>query len=156
MSIRDWTAKVWRHAPSISGGVKINREVMKVPEQVPKISEAEWEVMNVLWEKSPRTASEVIQSLQEKTDWKPKTIRTLLDRLVKKEVVGVNQHQKVYTFTPLYSQSECQRAEAKSFLNRIYGGTMKSMLVHFFEEESLTEEEIKELRNMLNEKSDKR
>lgn len=73
-----------------------------------------------------------------------------------KEVVGVNQNQKVYTFTPLYSQSECQRAEAKSFLNRIYGGTMKSMLVHFFEEESLTEEEIKELRNMLNEKSDKR
>jgi len=134
----------------------MNREVMKVPEQVPKISEAEWEVMNVLWEKSPRTASEVIQALQEKTDWKPKTIRTLLDRLVKKEVVGVSQHQKVYTFTPLYSQSECQRAEAKSFLNRIYGGTMKSMLVHFFEEESLTEEEIKELRNMLNEKSDKR
>nr|WP_285852527.1 penicillinase repressor BlaI [Paenibacillus lactis] len=134
----------------------MNREVMKVPEQVPKISEAEWEVMNVLWERSPLTASEVIQALQEKTDWKPKTIRTLLDRLVKKEVVGVNQQQKVYTFTPLYSQSECQRAEAKSFLNRIYGGTMKSMLVHFFEEESLTEEEIKELRNMLNEKSDKR
>jgi BlaI family penicillinase repressor len=123
--------------------------------QVPRISEAEWEVMNVLWEKAPRTASEVIHALQEKTDWKPKTIRTLLDRLVKKQVVGVNQDQKVYTFIPLYTQSECQYAEAQSFLKRIYGGTMKSMLVQFFEEQSITEEEIKELRTILREKSDK-
>ncbi|MFM1653665.1 penicillinase repressor BlaI [Brevibacillus sp. B_LB10_24] len=123
--------------------------------QVPRISEAEWEVMNVLWEKAPQTASEVIHVLQEKTDWKPKTIRTLLDRLVKKQVVGVNQDQKVYTFFPLYSQSECQYAEAQSFLQRIYGGTMKSMLVQFFEEQSITEEEIKELRTILSEKTDK-
>ncbi|MFB5675184.1 penicillinase repressor BlaI [Paenibacillus terreus] len=121
--------------------------------QVPRISEAEWEVMNVLWEKAPRTASEVIHALQEKTDWKPKTIRTLLDRLVKKEVVGVNQSYKVYAFIPLYTQNECQIAEAKSFLNRIYGGTMKSMLVQFFEEQSITEEEMNELRTILQEKA---
>ncbi|WP_141336770.1 MULTISPECIES: penicillinase repressor BlaI [unclassified Paenibacillus] len=124
--------------------------------QVPGISEAEWEVMNVLWEKAPLTANEVIRSLQEKTDWKPKTIRTLLDRLVKKQVVGVNQDQRVYTFIPLYTQSECQRAETQSFLKRIYGGTMKSMLVQFIEEQSMTEEEIKELRSILHEKSEKR
>ncbi|MFD1956849.1 penicillinase repressor BlaI [Paenibacillus thailandensis] len=123
--------------------------------QVPRISESEWEVMNVLWDKAPRTASEVIQALQATTDWKPKTIRTLLDRLVKKKVVGVNQDQKVYTFIPLYTQTECQHAEAKSFLNRIYGGTMKSMLVQFFEEESITEEEMKELRALLREKAGK-
>ncbi|MFM9277571.1 penicillinase repressor BlaI [Paenibacillus jiagnxiensis] len=123
--------------------------------QVPRISEAEWEVMNVLWEKAPRTANEVTHALQEKTDWKPKTIRTLLDRLVKKEVVSVNQSYKVYTFIPLYTQNECQIAEAKSFLNRIYGGTMKSMLVQFFEEQSITEEEIKELRTILQEKARK-
>jgi BlaI family penicillinase repressor len=123
--------------------------------QVPRISEAEWEVMNVLWEKDPQTANEVICSLQEKSDWKPKTIRTLLDRLVKKQAVGVKQDQRVYTFYPLYTQSECQHAEAQSFIKRIYGGTMKSMLVQFFEERSLTDEEIKELRSILHEKSDK-
>jgi BlaI family penicillinase repressor len=128
---------------------------MQMSNQVPRISEAEWEVMNVLWEKAPRTASEVIHALQEKTDWKPKTIRTLLDRLVKKEVVGVNQSYKVYTFIPLYTQNECQIAEAKSFLNRIYGGTMKSMLVQFFEEQSITEEEVRELRSILQEKDRK-
>ncbi|UVI32962.1 penicillinase repressor BlaI [Paenibacillus spongiae] len=124
--------------------------------QVPRISEAEWEVMNVLWEKAPQTANEVIRSLQGKTDWNPKTIRTLLDRLVKKQVVGVKQDGRVYTFFPLYTQSECQLAEAQSFLKRIYAGTINTMLVQFFEEQSLTDEEIKELRSILHEKSDKK
>jgi len=109
----------------------------------------------VLWEKEPLTANEVIFSLQEKMDWKPKTIRTLLDRLVKKKVVGVNQNQKLYTFFPLYTQGECQKAEAQTFLKRIYGGTMKSMLVQFIEEEELTEEDMNELRSILNEKPKK-
>ncbi|MFJ9496500.1 penicillinase repressor BlaI [Brevibacillus centrosporus] len=121
--------------------------------KVPGITEAEWEVMNVLWEKSPQAANEVILSLQEKMDWKPKTIRTLLDRLVKKEVVGVNQNQKVYTFYPRYTQAECQIAEAQSFLKRIYGGTMKSMLVQFIQDDSLSEEDMKELRSILDKKS---
>lgn len=122
---------------------------------VPSISEAEWQVMNVLWKKAPQTANEVISSLQEQTDWKPKTVRTLLDRLAQKKVVGVNKNQKVYTFFPLYSQDDCQHAEAQSFVKRIYGGTLKSMLVQFIQEESLSEEDIKELRSILDEKPNK-
>lgn len=120
--------------------------------EIPKISEAEWEVMNVLWKKAPLTANEVIHSLQKQTNWKPKTIRTLLDRLAKKNVIGVNKDQKVYTFYPLFSQNDCQRAEAKSFIERIYGGTFKSMLVQFIQEDSLSEEEIQELRSILEHK----
>ncbi|MCI1693141.1 penicillinase repressor BlaI [Aneurinibacillus aneurinilyticus] len=123
--------------------------------KVPSISEAEWEVMNVLWQKAPQTANEVISSLQERTNWKPKTVRTLLDRLVQKKVVGVNQNQKLYTFFPLYSQDECQRAEAQSFIKRIYGGALKSMLVQFIQEQSLSDEDIKELRSILDEKPKK-
>lgn len=118
--------------------------------KIPSISAAEWEVMNILWEKKQQTANEVISSLQERTDWKPKTVRTLLDRLVQKKVVGVNKNQRVYTFFPLYSQNECQLAEAESFIKRIYGGTLKSMLVQFIQEESLSEEDIRELRSILN------
>lgn len=123
---------------------------------VPNISEAEWEVMNVLWDSSPKTANEVIYSLQEKTEWKAKTVRTLLDRLVKKNVIGVNKDQRIYTFYPLYSQDKCQKAEAKSFIQRIYGGTVKSMLVQFMEDDNLSEDEIKELREILDEKPNKR
>ncbi|MBT2674757.1 BlaI/MecI/CopY family transcriptional regulator [Streptomyces sp. ISL-14] len=78
-----------------------------------------------------------------------------LDRLVKKKVIGVNKNQKVYTFFPLYSQDECQRAETQSFINRIYGGTLKSMMVQFIQEESLSEEEINELRSILDGKTKK-
>ena len=124
--------------------------------EIPNISESEWEVMNVLWEKAPLTANDVISSLQEKIDWKPKTVRTLLDRLVQKKVIGVNKDQRVYTFFPLYSQDECQRAEAHSFIKRIYGGTFKSMLVQFVEDDSLSETDIKELRSILNEKPKKK
>jgi BlaI family penicillinase repressor len=122
---------------------------------IPSISESEWEIMNVLWDKAPQTANDIILSLQESTDWKPKTIRTLLDRLVQKDVVGVNKDQRVYTFYPLYSQEECQRAETESFIKRIYGGTMKSMLVQFIHEDTLSDDEINELRTILNKKPKK-
>jgi BlaI family transcriptional regulator, penicillinase repressor len=127
-----------------------------VSKKIPNISESEWEIMTVLWEESPLTANDVISNLQERTDWKPKTVRTLLDRLVKKNVVGVNKEQRFYTFFPLYSQDECQHAEAESFVKRIYGGALKSMLVHFIEEDSLSEEDIQELRSMLDPKQKKR
>jgi BlaI family penicillinase repressor len=125
-----------------------------VSRKIPQISEAEWEVMNTLWERAPQTATEVIGRLQERTDWKPKTVRTLLDRLVQKKAVGVNQNQRVYTFFPLYTQDGCQLAEAQTFLKRIYGGTFKSMLVQFIQEDALSDGEIKELRSILNKKSD--
>ncbi|MDY7220802.1 penicillinase repressor BlaI [Halalkalibacterium halodurans] len=120
--------------------------------RLPSISEAEWEIMKVLWKNGSQTANQVIQAIQEQTDWKPKTIRTLLDRLTKKQVVGVNKEQKVYIFFPLYSEDECKRAEAQSFIKRIYGGTFKPMLVQFIEEESLTKEELDELRSILERK----
>lgn len=123
--------------------------------EIPNISESEWEVMNVLWKMAPLTANDVISSLQEKTDWKPKTVRTLLDRLVHKNVIGVNKNQRVYTFFPLYSQDECQRAEAQSFIKRIYGGAFKSMLVQFVQEDSLSDEDIRELRSILDGKPNK-
>ncbi|MBD7939166.1 MULTISPECIES: penicillinase repressor BlaI [Cytobacillus] len=121
---------------------------------LPNISESEWAIMNVLWNHSPQTANDIIQSLQKHTDWKPKTIRTLLDRLVQKSVVAVDKSQKVYTFSPLYSQEECQKAETQSFIQRIYGGTLKSMLVHFIQDEKLSDKDIKELRTILDEKPD--
>lgn len=129
---------------------------LRMTKKIPNISKSEWEVMQVLWEKAPQTANEIISSLQKQTDWKKKTVRTLLDRLTQKEVVGVNKDQRVYTFFPLYSQDACQRAKAQSFIKRIYGGTFKSMLVQFIQEDSLSEEDIKDLRSILDEKTKKK
>lgn len=122
---------------------------------IPSISASEWEIMNVLWDKAPQTANDITLALQESTDWKPKTIRTLLDRLVQKEVVAVNKDQRVYTFSPLYTREKYQRAETESFVKRIYGGTLKSMLVQFIQEDTFSDEEISELRSMLDNKPNK-
>ncbi|RDW15818.1 transcriptional regulator [Oceanobacillus arenosus] len=126
-----------------------------MPKKIPDISEAEWEVMNVLWEKAPQTANEVTSSIQKHTDWKPKTVRTLLDRLAKKQVVGVNTDQRVYTFFPLYTQDECRKAETQSFIKRVYGGALKSMVVQFIQDDTLSEKDIKELRSILDKKQNK-
>lgn len=124
--------------------------------KIPTISESEWEVLKVLWEQAPQTANDIISSLQAQTNWKPKTVRTLLDRLTKKEVVGVHKNQRVYTFYPLYSQDECQRSKTESFVKRFYDGALKSMLVQFIQDEDLSEEDIKELRSILDKKQNKK
>ncbi|WP_163581417.1 penicillinase repressor BlaI [Gracilibacillus saliphilus] len=123
--------------------------------KIPTISESEWEVLKVLWQNAPQTANEIISSLPAETNWKPKTVRTLLDRLSKKEVIGVNKDQRVYTFYPLFSQNECQRAKTESFAKRFYDGTLKSMLVQFMQDEDLSEDDIKELRAILDNKQKK-
>ncbi|WP_153463968.1 MULTISPECIES: penicillinase repressor BlaI [Sediminibacillus] len=123
--------------------------------EIPSISESEWEVLKVLWHKAPQTANDIISSLPAQTTWKPKTVRTLLDRLTKKQVIGVNKDQRVYTFYPLYSQNECQRAKTASFVKRFYDGTFKSMLVQFMEDEELSDEDIKELQSILESKQDR-
>lgn len=120
---------------------------------VPHITDAEWEVMKVLWNESPRTANEVIDAMQERTEWKPKTIRTLLNRLAQKQAISFTQENRVYAYFPLVSEGECVKSETQSFLKRIYGGAFKPMLVNFLKEEQLSEEDIKELRDMLDGKT---
>lgn len=118
--------------------------------QIPRISEAEWEVMKVLWASLvPMSANEVIDRLSEYTDWSPKTVRTLLTRLVQKNALELNQSGKVYTYVSLVDEEQCVRAETQSFLKRIYGGALKPMLVHYLKGEKLTKEDIEELKNIL-------
>lgn len=121
--------------------------------QMPRISEAEWEVMKVLWQEAPQTANEVIDRLKDKTEWSPNTIRTLLKRLVEKGAVDVDQQGRVNAYAPVVAEADCVRAETRSFLKRIYGGAVKPFLVHFLEEEKLSPEELQELKAIIDRKS---
>lgn len=124
--------------------------------QIPRISEAEWEVMKVFWQSSPASANDVIEALSDDKDWKPATVKTLINRLLKKKALGFHKEGKTYLYSPLVTEEECIRAESKSFLKRLYGGALKPMFVQFLKEEKLTEEEIKELKQILDEKTDRR
>jgi len=119
----------------------------------PNISDAEWQVMKVLWEKSPLTSTEIINSLKANTAWSPKTIHTLISRLVKKGVVGVNKDSSLNEYFPLVTEEECRRVETKSFIQKVYDGSLDLLIKSFIENEKLTSEEIDELRRMLDEKN---
>ncbi|NIP25471.1 MAG: transcriptional regulator [Phycisphaerae bacterium] len=119
--------------------------------KTPKISEAEWEVMKVLWKKSPKTANEVVKILSKKTSWKRETIRTLINRLVQKKAVGFEKRGRQYHYFPLLTEAECVREENKSFLKRVHGGSIEPMLTSFVEEEKLSADKIARLRRILDE-----
>ncbi len=120
--------------------------------KLPKISESEWLVMRVLWSKGPLTANEVVKELTGKTKWKPKTIKTLITRLMKKGAVKFEKEGRKYRYYPAVSQAECVRMERHSFVRRVYGGTTKPMLAAFLEDAKLSAEDISELRKILEQK----
>ncbi|WP_338075676.1 BlaI/MecI/CopY family transcriptional regulator [Chengkuizengella sediminis] len=121
---------------------------------LPKISEAEWKIIKVLWRNSPLTSSEIIDALKKETSWSPKTIHTLISRLVKKEAIGVKKESRLNSFFPLVTEDECKRVETKSFLEKVYSGSVKMLLANFIKDEKLSQNEIEELKLILEEKKD--
>jgi BlaI family penicillinase repressor len=117
--------------------------------KIPKISEAEWEVMKVLWKNSPMTANEIVDELKAKTRWKRETIRTLINRLVQKKVLGFQKKSRQYHYFPLVTEAEGIKAEAESFIKRIGGGSIEPMLAAFVEEKQLSAEKIARLKSIL-------
>jgi len=121
---------------------------------LPKISESEWMVMRVLWAKSPLTANEVVESLSGKAKWKPKTVKTLIDRLVKKGAVKFEKEGRRHRYYPAVERDECIATERQSFIRRVYGGITKPMLAAFLEDAELSAEDISELKEILEEKAE--
>ncbi|WP_103104922.1 BlaI/MecI/CopY family transcriptional regulator [Brevibacillus reuszeri] len=121
-------------------------------DELPRISDSEWEIMKVFWAKSPATAADVIHALRDNKSWKDKTIKTLISRLLQKGILTYEQVNRVYYYTPTISEEECKRTERESFLQRVYGGALKPMLVHFLQEEKLSSQEIAELKKILTDK----
>jgi|SRR5215211_5633844 len=119
--------------------------------KLPRISDAEWTVMKVIWSRSPLPASDVIAELEQSEQWHPKTVKTLLSRLVAKGALGFNRDGKAYLYHPLVSETECAGAASDAFLSRVFGGSLKPMLAHFMEKKRLSPEELKELKRLLEE-----
>ncbi|ACA44776.1 BlaI/MecI/CopY family transcriptional regulator [Clostridium botulinum] len=121
---------------------------------MPKISAAEWEVMKLLWKESPLTSEKIINSLTEKMDWSTQTVKTFITRLLKKEAIGFEKVGRAYNYYPLISEDECVKAENQSFLQKVYDGAVGMLFTRFLEEETLSEEEIEELEQILKDKKE--
>ncbi len=105
--------------------------------------------MKVVWAKSPITASEIIAKLRPNSTWNSKTIHTLINRLVSKNVLGVNKETTYFQYSPLVSEEECTRGETQSFLEKVYDGSFNLLVANFLKEKKLSSQEIEELQQIL-------
>ncbi|MEN6461153.1 MAG: BlaI/MecI/CopY family transcriptional regulator [Syntrophomonas sp.] len=119
---------------------------------LPKISDAEWEVMKLVWKKSPISSEEIIASLSVKMNCSAPTIKTFINRLLKKSALGYEKLGRSYSYYPLVSEKDCIRAESSSFLERVYGGAVGLLFSNFIEAENLSDAEIERLQKLLEDK----
>ena len=121
-----------------------------MPKRLPSISDAEWNVMEVVWSAQPPvTANDVVERLAGRTDWNPRTVKTLLNRLVNKGALAFQLDGKRYLYRPKVSRDECVRVQSRSFLSRVFGGATGAALLHFVEEHDLSPAEIEQLKRVL-------
>lgn len=108
--------------------------------------------MQVFWSTPGLTADEVVALLRGKVVWNARTIRTLINRLLRKQALKYEKEGRKYRYQPAVSQEQCVKQERRSFLHRVYGGTVTPMLAAFIEDAKLSPEDISELKRMLDEK----
>jgi len=122
---------------------------------LPQITEAEFEVMKIVWKYAPISTNEITEKLTKTTAWSPKTIQTLIKRLVTKGALSYEKQSRVFVYTPLVKESEFIDQKSNSFLKRYYDGDITAMLSAYIENDKLSEAEIDTLRSLLARRSRK-
>ena len=116
---------------------------------LPQISEAEFEVMKIVWKSAPVSTNEITEELVQCTSWSPKTIQTLIKRLVTKGALSYEKKSRVYVYTPLVMEEDYIAQESNSFLRKFYHGNLSAMVLSFIENDKLSAEEISSLKSIL-------
>ncbi|MFA6230206.1 MAG: BlaI/MecI/CopY family transcriptional regulator [Rhodanobacter sp.] len=118
------------------------------------ISEAEAVVMDVLWGKAPRTAEEILAEVGPAQNWQEGTVKSLLNRLLRKNAVHAERDGRRYLYTPLLLREQYVQQESKGLLDRLFGGRVAPLVAHFSEQRKLSKKDIAELRKLLKELDD--
>lgn len=113
------------------------------------ISNAEFEVLDVLWTQHPATANELVARLNENKPWHEKTVKTLLNRLVKKEAISFKKQQRSYLYFPLLERESYTQLESQSLIERLFNGHLSPLVVGFAENKKLKKEDIDELKTII-------
>lgn len=113
------------------------------------ISKTEFEVFDALWEQYPASANDIIQRLNQIKPWHEKTVKTLLSRLVKKQVVDFDKQQRSYLYFPLVKRSTITQKEINSLVSRLFGGKVAPLVAGFANSDSLSKEDVEELKSLI-------
>ena len=122
---------------------------------LPQITEAEYEVMKIVWKYAPINTNEITEKLLATSSWSAKTIQTLIKRLVNKGALAYEKNSRVFVYTPLVKESDYISQESNSFLNRYYDVDITAMLSAYIENDKLSETEIETLRSLLSKRGKK-
>ena len=123
--------------------------------QLSQISDAEFEVMDVIWKYAPISTNEITDHLAKTKDWSPKTIYTMLSRLEKKGVIVHEKESRVFVYTPCVRKEDYIEAESRTLANRFFDGAMNQMVVSFLDQKELSAEDLDELQRVLDRKRKK-
>ena len=113
------------------------------------LSENEWYIMQVLWEKSPSTLREICDALKETKGWSKHAVTSFLKRMLEKGAIKVDESGKVKEYFAVWSREDTILEETHSILDRVYRGDLLLMVSNAVKEQKLSKEEIEELKNML-------
>jgi len=125
-------------------------------EDLPSISEAESAVMEVLWRTSPVSTEDVVAALKNRQDWQEPTIKTLLNRLLKKEAISAQKDGRRYLYSPVLQRDQWLASESKGLLDRLFGGRVAPLVAHFSKQRKLTKKDFAELKRLIEELEDER
>jgi len=118
------------------------------------ISEAESVVMEVLWERHPLASEEVVAALADSTNWREPTVKSLLNRLLKKRAIAAERDGRRYLYRPLLKRADYVHAQSKGLLDRLFGGRVAPLVAHFSEHHKLGKKDLAELRRLIEELDD--
>ena len=121
-----------------------------------QISEAESIVMQVLWKRQPLTADEIHAAIGSRQDWQAATVKTLLNRLLKKGAVSAERDGRRYLYAPVLQRDAWVVGESESLLDRLFGGRVAPLVAHFSERRKLSKKDIAELKKLVQELDDER
>lgn len=113
------------------------------------LSANEWKLMNYLWENAPRTITELTTSLKSNLGWSKNTIITMLSRLENKGAVRYESGKRAREYYPAIQRNDAAQAEAESFLDKVFGGSLGLMVNAMVQSRALTKPEMDELLQIL-------
>lgn len=122
---------------------------------LPQISDAEFEVMNIIWKYAPINTNDIVEQLSKNKSWNPKTIQTMLFRLEKKGVITHEKESRVFVYSPLIEKDAYLERERDTFINRFFDGALNQMVVSYLNKNELTSKEIEDLQAILDKKRQK-
>lgn len=119
-----------------------------------QISDAEYEIMKIIWQYKRIKASDIIQNVDKDFNWNDRTIKTMLNRLLKKNVISYDKDGKSYIYYSLVNEEDYKSIESKTFIKKVFDGSLISMFSSFLKESDLSKKEIDDLKKLLEEKED--